>query len=62
MEPKSEEIKNQLRKFNLMGYADEKVKYEDNGKKGKILIRKDGKKHNIDWKTPIEMNPNTTFD
>jgi hypothetical protein len=40
--PKPEEIKNQLRKFNLMGYTDENVKYEDNGKKGKILTRKDG--------------------
>ncbi|MBP7785681.1 hypothetical protein KA062_00225 [Patescibacteria group bacterium] len=42
MEPKAEEIKKQLRKFNLMGYADESVKYEDNGKKGKILTRTDG--------------------
>lgn len=45
MEPKAEEIKNQLRKFNLMGYADESVRYEDNGKNGKILTRIDG-----DWK------------
>lgn len=45
MEIKAEEIKNQLRKFNLMGYADESVKYEDNGKNGKILTRVDG-----DWK------------
>jgi len=42
MTPTSEEIKNQLRKFNLMGYADESVKYEDNGKNGKILTRTDG--------------------
>mgnify|MGYP000844248139 FL=1 len=41
MEPKPEEIKNQLRKFNLMGYADESIKYEDNGKNGKILSRVD---------------------
>ncbi len=45
MHPKPEEIKNQLRKFNLMGYSDETVRYEDNGKNGKILTRADG-----DWK------------
>jgi len=45
MTPTSEEIKNQIRKFNLMGYADESVKYEDNSKNGKILTRIDG-----DWK------------
>lgn len=33
------EIQNQLRKFNLMGYADTSVKYEDNNKGGKILTR-----------------------
>ncbi len=36
------EIKSQLRKFNLMGYADSSVKYEDNGEGGKILTRVDG--------------------
>lgn len=36
------DIKEQLRKFNLMGYADSNVKYEDNGKGGKILTRTDG--------------------
>jgi len=34
MKPEPEEIKNQLRKFNLMGYADESIKYENNGKNG----------------------------
>ncbi len=41
MKPEPEEIKNQLRKFNLMGYADESIKYENNGKNGKILSRVD---------------------
>ncbi len=45
MEPKSEELKYQLRKFNLMGYADDNFKYENNGKNGKILTRVD-----VDWK------------
>lgn len=35
------DIQNQLRKFNLMGYADTSVKYEDNNKGGKILTRTD---------------------
>ena len=50
MEVKAEEIKNQLRKFNLMGYADESVKYEDNGKNGKILTRTDS-----DWRYEDEF-------
>lgn len=36
------DIQEQLRKFNLLGYADSSVKYEDNGKDGKILTRTDG--------------------
>ena len=50
MTPKTEEIKSQLRKFNLMGYADETTKYEDNGKKGKVLVRTDG-----NWKYEDEF-------
>jgi hypothetical protein len=41
MKPTAEELKSQLRRFNLMGYADESVKYEDNGKGGKVLTRTD---------------------
>ena len=47
---KPEEIQKQLRKFNLMGYADSSVKYENNGKNGKILTREDG-----DWKYEDEF-------
>ena len=36
---KPEEIQKQLRAFNLLGYVDTSVKYEDNGKNGKILTR-----------------------
>jgi len=50
MKPNAEDIKKQLRKFNLMGYADETTKYEDNGKGGKILTRTDG-----DWKYEDEF-------
>ena len=39
MKPEATEIQNQLRRFNLLGYADESVKYEDNTKGGKILTR-----------------------
>lgn len=35
------DIQEQLRKFNLMGYADTSVKYENNGKGGKVLTRTD---------------------
>ncbi len=38
---KPEEIQKQLRHFNLLGYADTGVKYQDNGKGGKILIREE---------------------
>jgi len=44
------EIQNQLRKFNLMGYANSSVKYEDNGKNGKILTRTEG-----EWKYEDEF-------
>ncbi|NMB69676.1 hypothetical protein GYA27_00530 [candidate division WWE3 bacterium] len=37
----AEELKNQLRKFNLMGYSDISVKYADNGKNGKVLTLTD---------------------
>lgn len=50
MKSTPEEIKNILRKFNLMGYADESTKYEDNGKSGKILTRTDG-----EWKYEDEF-------
>jgi hypothetical protein len=35
-------IQKQLRNFNLMGYADSSVKYEDNKKNGKVLTRENG--------------------
>ena len=35
-------VRETLRKFNLLGYSDISVKYEDNGKGGKILTRKEG--------------------
>lgn len=41
MQPTPEQLKNILRKFNLMGYADENIKYKDNGKGGKILTKID---------------------
>lgn len=44
------DIQNQLRKFNLMGYADTSVKYENNNKGGKILTRADGQ-----WKYEDEF-------
>lgn len=44
------ELQKQLRKFNLMGYANVNVKYEDNGKNGKILTHIDGK-----WKYEDEF-------
>ncbi len=50
MKPTSKELKEQLRKFNLMGYADESTKYEDNGKNGKVLTRTDGQ-----WKYEDEF-------
>ena len=50
MIPTAKEIKDQLRKFNLMGYADETTKYESNTKNGKILTRKEG-----DWKFEDEF-------
>ena len=31
------EIQNKLREFNLKGYADSSVKYQDNNKNGKVL-------------------------
>jgi len=46
----SDEIQKQLRKFNLMGYADSNVKYEDNGKNGKILTLTKG-----DWRYEDEF-------
>jgi len=45
-----EEIQSILRKFNEIGYADTNVKYEDNGKNGKILTRQDG-----EWKYEDEF-------
>jgi hypothetical protein len=39
---KPEEITKQLRKFNLLGYSDSSVKYQDNGKNGNILVLTDG--------------------
>ena len=45
-----EEIQSILRKFNEMGYADTNVKYEDNGKNGKVLTRQDG-----EWKYEDEF-------
>lgn len=36
---KPEELQKQLRNFNLLGYSDPSVKYESNGKNGKILTR-----------------------
>ncbi|MFA6982114.1 MAG: DUF5680 domain-containing protein [Patescibacteria group bacterium] len=42
---KPNDLQKQLRKFNLMGYSDSTVKYEDNQKNGKILTRQEG-----DWK------------
>ena len=36
------EIQNQLRRFNLMGYAGSNVKYEANGTNGKIPICTEG--------------------
>ncbi len=50
MKPKALEIQKQLRIFNLMGYADESVAYEDNGKGGKILTRTNG-----NWKYEDEF-------
>lgn len=44
------DIQDQLRKFNLLGYADTSVKYEDNKKGGKILTRADGQ-----WKYEDEF-------
>jgi len=40
---KPDEIQKQLRNFNLLGYSDSNVKYEDNGKNGKVLVREVGK-------------------
>lgn len=37
-----ENLKNQLQKFNLMGYSDTNAKYIDNKKGGKIIILTDG--------------------
>lgn len=37
--PSSTELKNILREFNLMGYADTSAKYIDNGKNGKIITK-----------------------
>lgn len=48
--PNPDEIQKQLRKFNLLGYADSNVEYEDNGKNGKILTRTEG-----DWKYEDEF-------
>lgn len=45
-----EEIQNKLREFNLLGYADTSVKYEDNGKNGKVLTRTIG-----EWKYEDEF-------
>jgi hypothetical protein len=50
MVPNQQEIQNILRKFNLMGYADESTEYEDNGKGGKILTRTEG-----EWKYEDEF-------
>ncbi|MBN1162504.1 hypothetical protein JXA34_02030 [Patescibacteria group bacterium] len=50
MRPQAQELKNTLRKFNLLGYADESIKYEDNGKGGKILTRNEG-----NWKYEDEF-------
>mgnify|MGYP000054365532 CR=1 FL=1 len=36
------ETQQQLRKFNLMSYSDESVRYSDNGRGGKILTKIDG--------------------
>ena len=40
LEPK--EIQKQLRIFNLLGYSDTSVKYDDNKKGGKVLTREKG--------------------
>ena len=50
MHPKGDLIQTQLRKFNLMGYAEQSAPYQDNGKKGKILSLVDG-----DWKYEDEF-------
>lgn len=41
MKSEATEIQKMLRNFNLLGYAYESVKYEDNGKGGKILSRRE---------------------
>ena len=48
--PESRDLQDQLRKFNLLGFADTSTKYEDNGRNGKILTREDG-----EWKYEDEF-------
>ena len=47
---KPDDIQKKLREFNLLGYSDPSVKYETNGKSGKILTRAVG-----EWKYEDEF-------
>ena len=46
----AKQLQDQLRKFNILGYTDQSIKYDNNNKGGKILVRTDG-----DWKYEDEF-------